>query len=45
MQLDNEDQRKLLLDILKSINVPGQILDQVYDLKKTITEATVAEQK
>jgi hypothetical protein len=41
MQLDSEEQRKLLLDILKSINVPGQILEQVYDLKKAIQEANV----
>jgi hypothetical protein len=44
MQLDSEEQRKLLLDILKSINVPGQILEQVYDLKKAIQNAKVKEQ-
>jgi hypothetical protein len=44
MQLDSEEQRKLLLDILKSINVPGQILEQVYDLKKAIQDAKVKEQ-
>jgi hypothetical protein len=43
MILDNEEQRKILLDIVKSINVPGQILDQVYMLKQSIQGAVVIE--
>jgi hypothetical protein len=41
MQLDTEDQRKLLLDIIESINIPGKMLAPVYALKQAVKDAGV----
>lgn len=41
MTLDNEAQRELLLAIFKGINIPGQVLEQTYALKKAIESASI----
>jgi hypothetical protein len=41
MTLDDERQRELLLSMLKSVNVPGAVLDEVYALKQSIMTAQI----
>lgn len=39
MQLDNEEQRTFLLELMKQVNFPGAILDQAYHLKQAVKSA------
>lgn len=41
MTLDNERQRELLLSMIQVCNVPGSILDDVYELKQAVFKADV----
>ena len=41
MTLDSEEQKKMLLEILSSIQIPGSAIDQIYKLKQDILKAEI----
>lgn len=41
MTLDNEQQRKLLLEIMKNVTFPGAVLEVAYELKVAIGKASI----
>jgi hypothetical protein len=41
MQLDNEEQRTFILQMMAQINFPGAILDQAYHLKQAVLKAVL----
>lgn len=41
MTLDNEQQRQLLLELIKQVNFPGSAIELAYDLKRAISNASV----
>lgn len=41
MKLDNEEQRKILLEMISSMQVSGEFIDTVYELKKSIKDADI----
>lgn len=41
MVLDDEKQRELLLGMIKSLNFSGEFIEQFYNLKKSIENATL----
>jgi len=44
MILDSERQRKLLLDLLTAVTIPGTALDEVFNLKRQILQAKIQEE-
>lgn len=43
MKLDSEDQRTMLLELISAASFSGSFLDTVYNLKKAIQDAELAE--
>ena len=41
MILDNEEQRKILLQVINTTNFPGAILEQILRLKYAIIKAKI----
>jgi hypothetical protein len=41
MILDNEQQRKFLLEMMKGVNFPGAVLEDAYELKQAVLKATI----
>lgn len=41
MTFDNEQQKAFLLEVMKQIQVPGNLLDIAYETKKAIEAAKV----
>jgi hypothetical protein len=41
MILDNEEQRTILLELLTVVNIPGKVLETLYELKQAIKNAEV----
>lgn len=41
MQIDKEEHREILLQMLKASTIPGNALDAVYEVKQALLEATV----
>ena len=41
MTLDTENQRTMLLQMIQASSVPGQALDDVYQLKQAIVNAEI----
>lgn len=41
MTLDSENQRKLLQDLMDSVNFPGRAWKEVYDLRMAVERALV----
>lgn len=44
MILDTERQRLVLLELLKSVQIPGAALDELFALKQSIKEAALGEE-
>lgn len=42
MILDNETQRKFLLELMAQTNYPGNLLDLAYEVKQAIQKAEVS---
>jgi len=43
MTLDNEQQRKFLIDMMQQVNFPGSILDVAHHVKQAIVHANVVD--
>jgi hypothetical protein len=43
--LDNETQKIMILEIIKQSNFSGQSLDEAYELKKSIENAKIQDEK
>lgn len=43
MTLDNETQRKFLLELFQQVNFPGNLLELAYEIKQAIAKAEVNE--
>ena len=41
MTLDNEDQRRLLLELIAAANIPGKAIDVIYALQQAIRDARI----
>jgi len=45
MTFDNEEQKRIVLELLDSVTVPGKLLDQIYHFKQEVLIARVEEEK
>ena len=45
MVLDNQEQKDLLLQIFNAVNIPAQQIEKLYELKKALEGAKIAEVK
>lgn len=45
MKLDSKEQQNVLLEIIKSINIQGQLLDTIYELRTAIRNAEISKTK
>ena len=45
MTLDNEQQRKFLLEMMQQVNFPGSVLDLAYEVKRAIAKASLNDQE
>lgn len=43
MILDNERQREIILNLIKTSNFSGDLVDDVFDFKKAVTDASVGD--
>lgn len=43
MQLDSEDHRRFLLEMIKQVTFPGHLLDLAHEVKKSISDAAVVD--
>lgn len=41
MILDTQEQKEIILSLINSVQIPGNVLDKVYELKKAVETAEV----
>ena len=43
MTFDNEQQRQIILELVKQAQFPGTVIDQIYEFKKAVEVAKIEE--
>ncbi len=45
MILDSEDQRKIILELIRSNSIPGEVIDEIYEFKQLVVIAKIDSNK